>query len=1207
MKAKFTRKFAIMCLSAVMTLGIGVSAAGFMSASAADVLERDVQEIGQEYLVDTVVTISDTANEGTVFPKKITVKNKYNQDVEAEIYSIKYPNGIVKEVIDEIELNVLGKYTVNYKATGQSDVYFDTFAVLDNFANIVSDGYFEKKIDITSIKNKYSQNATMIVSNVDGNNIIPKSIVVDGAEYVYAKTLFPNKTSVTSESFSLAYTGRYVVYYVNSVTGDYYTDAFTCVASSDNSSTEYAGVRAVVTPGTSFDINKVINLNDSSIISEDGTVDLFSFKHTVGNGGVEYFVSMLYITIQDVNDPNVYIKLNLENQDSSSSRDQFYWRASTKELPDVGLRTASGTGENPSGNRKYLVGYVDGERYKGYHSWAGQLSSGAHKNHVIRYNPITNVISVNGKIITDLDEPSFYDAGAKLFKGFPSGNVKISVSSADQTDTYYLEFNQIGNSSGEELCEMLSRGVPDDYAPEISVDFEETQVGSVYAKLNSDFKLPSATAIDPNNASPVSIRVYKNYSSSSKELVPLNDDGTVTLSDMVLYTAEYISYDVYGNYSKFTFNIVPKNDDIIEEAEGYIVKNGNISLKAKKISLTAGKKVDTKLFDILTTFNNASKLKLNVSIRHAGETVYSVDVDSSNINEDIAFNYVPVIVGDYTVVYTYSDNVTSESFSYNVECVSDSELIGFVGNPFVNKYYIFGMEYDLSDFTAYKFGDNLEAQVTKFYVDYKDIESVEGQSDSENWIEAKNGVFVVGTDSEVKADPVDCKYKALRFKFVSSSAEYVTDFASIIDVRRETDRKIEVKGTKGNLDYGKYFDLSNFDSSIPEGAKYYLFDAKTPNGSAELKVISPLTFDNAGGFNIAFSTFTTHRDFSKLTVKLTDAYDSNNFVNFHYELIGDETVVYVDGGRKYPTKILNNQSKVTSNYPLFSETEGQTENKLDYSFNLNNQIITSANKQFSVNFKPTNNLFYVSIELGNIVGENAAIAVTTVGNSDISISTKIDNKAPITYYMSSAGNYAVGSEVTIYAPTIADFATPFNAKNASVKVTLNNTPVTSVEGVTLDGKQDPTKNYTLKISDFVTYRVDYSATDIAGKNASTTYRITGIDKVNPVITLNYGFNENTIHNVTLGKPFSIDYSVSDDRSNEANIQCRVIIFHDETMRPTYSSLPMEYSEKEGDYITNNLLITDTCTLTTKGMYTVYVYAWDEANNTTYAKYKLNVR
>ena len=48
---------------------------------------------------------------------------------------------------------------------------------------------------------------------------------------------------------------------------------------------------------------------------------------------------------------------------------------------------------------------------------------------------------------------------------------------------------------------------------------------------------------------------------------------------------------------------------------------------------------------------------------------------------------------------------------------------------------------------------------------------------------------------------------------------------------------------------------------------------------------------------------------------------------------------------------------------------------------------------------------------------------------------------------------------------------------------------------------------------------------------------------------------------------------------------------------------MEYAQAKDDYT----LITDTCTITVKGMFTVYVYAMDEAGNTVYAKYKLNVQ
>ncbi len=1174
MKATFTRKLAVMCLSAVMTLGIGVGVAGLMPANAANIQEYDVTAINSEYLVNTQIAVSDTTVEGkTVFPKTITVGGD-----SATAYSIKYPDGTVHGIGEEIALKSIGKYTITYQS--QSNHYFDTFSVLNKFADILSDGYFEKKINVESIAQSYYNDSTIVVSDTGSGNVIPETITVNEVSYTYTKTLFPDKTVQTSKSFAINKIGRYVVYYENSATGDYYTDAFTSINTTrNNSSTEYASVRAVMTPGTSLDINKIINLNDPSITDEDGTVDLFNFKYTVGESTIESYLDMLYITIQDVNDPNVYIKLNLENYDASNSRSDFYFRASTKDLPDVGCEDKDGSGETSSGKRKALSSYIDGTRYLGYHSWAGKQSSGPHANNVISYNPKTNVIYKNGEMIVDLDEPGFYDAGAKFFTGFPSNNVKISVSASGQTSTYYLEFAKIGNSSGVELHEMLTHGVPDTAGPEIFVDYEETQVGSVYAKLGSKFKLPSATAIDANSPSNVAIRVYKNYSSSSKEFVPLESDGSVTLSQMIVYTAEYTSYDVYGNLSKVTFNIVPVEKDDLTASDEFILDDGNITLKASKISLVSGEQVSGKIFEIFDTFNNKSKLKLNVSIYLAGQTVYSVDLDSTNLEDDVHFDYIPQAVGDYTIVYTYSDNVTKGSKAYTVTCTSNNS-VNFLGDAFLYKYYIYGLEYDLSSFTAYKFGSTLEPQQTTVEVSY---DGGEYQSVGDS--------VVIGADSEGNV-PVEKTISTVKFRYNSGSAVYETDTAVVVDVRRDTTRALELKGTRGNLDYSKYFDLSNFEAE--EVGTTYRFDAKTSNGSAELKIISPLTFDNSGNFMMQLSTYSTHKDFSKLTVKLTDAYDPSNQLKFNFETIQKDTVIYTDGGRKYPTV----------EFPLFSNNPAQTSAKLSFSFNLNNQIISASNKSFSASFRPTNNLFYVSLELGGIVGENAAISVTTIANVEIDNSLIIDNKPPITYYQSSAGNYAIGSEVTIFAPIVADFATPFSTKkSASVKVTLNNVPVTSVEGVVLDGTQDPTKNYTLKVTDFITYRIDYKATDVAGKNAGSTYRITGVDKVGPVITLNYGFNENTVHNVTLGKPFTIDYSVTDDRSVGVKVQGRVIIFNDTNMRPTYSALPMECSSGEGEYT----LITDTCTLTTRGMHTVYVYAFDEVGNATYAKYKVNVK
>ena len=1185
MKAKFTKKLAVICLSAVMSLGIGVGVAGIKPANATQLTYKNVADINENYLLNTSVSFSDSVVNGkTTFPKTITVDSD-----TATADSVTYPNGVVRKVGDyDLSLNTLGKYSVLYK--GQSGDYFDTFVVLNNFADILSDGYLEKKIKVDGIEQYYAQNTSIVFSNdvVSGATVLPKTIEVNGNEYVYNRTLFPNQNIVTSETFSLGCLGRYVVYYVNADSSDYYTCGFTSVADTKNggnSKEEFAGVRAVMTPGTTINFNKVIDLNN---VDEKGNVELFTFKYNVGYEGVELFTDYLYIKIEDVNDPNTYIMLNLENFNNASNKNNLYFRASTKDLPDVACKVQespiNSTGEsnaNTSKNKRLLT-FRNGKPYTCFHSYGGVYSRGPHANNVISFNPSTMELYLREEssstkyFIVDFNDVNTYDAGAKLFEGFPSNNVKISLSSGGQLSNYYVEFSQIGDSKGEELHSLLA-GVSDTKAPDIKLDCEETTSGSVYALYGSDFVLPSARAIDANSPSNVSVKVYKNYS-STKELVSLNEDGTLKISNSTVYTAEYSSFDLYGNESKVLLNIVPVQRTKFEEVSGKLSVNDGIRFEADKISLVTGQTVSGKIVNTIESLNNFNKLKLNVAVRFAGETIYSEDYNYLNV-ESAHFNFTPVAEGDYTVIYTYEDNVTKNVVTYNVSC-SSNNLVGFNGAPQLYNYYIYGLEYDLSRFNAYKFGTTVEEQATSVEVSYDGGEFV---SISKN--------YVIGADSEGNV-PLDKNVYSVQFKFKSGNAEYVTPAKPIVDIRKDTTKSLEVKGVNGNIDYSKYFDTTDFD--VSKVGTSYLFDAINPVGSAELKIISPLTFNRDGDIVVAFSTYNTHKDFNKISVKLTDAYNPDNYLKFNYEYYLNNTLVYVDGGRKYPTNTV----------PLFSKDENVPESELDFSFNVNNQIITASNRTFNVNFRPTANMFYVSLELGDIYGQSAGISVTTVSNVEINNSTIIDTKAPIAYYESSAGNYAIGSLVTIYAQSVADFATPFISKNSSVKVTLNNQPVMSEEGVLLNGvDNDPTKNYTIKVKDFVTYKIDYKATDAAGKNAGSTYRITGVDKVKPVITLNHGFNENTIHNVTLGKPFTIDYTVSDDKTVTQAIKSRVIIIHDRTMRPTYSTLPMECSADEGEYT----LITDTCTLTTKGMYTVYVYAYDEAGNTTYAKYKLNVR
>ena len=1058
------------------------------------------------------------------------------------------------------------------------------------------------RYDVTEVASTYAIGTQVTVSNVADptSTVFPKEISIDSVTATANTLRYPDGYErLIGDSLVLNQLGDYTITY-KAGADSYYFDTFTVLDNFTNISGDgtveayenagsIQGVTANMLPGTRMTFNKVIDL--TQVDPETGCVDLFSAIFNVRDAETGYVPAKYVImTLEDVNDPSVYLNIRMMVTNIG------YFRIENKDLPDSGLLPASSGTEILSGKSKGLICYIDGVRYKNYFSNAGRWWISATTDHMIRYNPTTQQLfrddnakaHSNGNIFADLDNIDAWDPGTKFFTGFPSNAVKLTLSATDQVDTFSLDITSIGDSKGEDLYNLIEDGVDDVKAPQITINAKETSAGSVYAKFGSKFVIPSATAVDANNASEVSIKVFKNYVTNSKVYVPLQDDGTLLLNEKTVYTIEYTSYDSYGNVAKELLKVVPTT---VTPLTGYdIISNENIQFGANKLALVAGVKCNANIFEQLTTINDSNALNLSVNVMHAGKSVFSGEYTAKDIKEgNLAFDFLPVSIGDYVVTYNYSDNLEKGTYTYTVACTSNN-VVNYKEAPLLQRSYIYGMKYDISSHVAYQFGETLTAKNTVAEISY---------DDGATWTQV-NGTFVVGADAQGEV-PVTKAVDSIKFKYTCGELVQVTDSAPIVDTRLDTTRPMALvaSGTgankvAGNVDYTKYFNLDEFD--VITGVDYaykYLFDAKTTSGSATIKTNNPITFDKKGELYTAVATYTEFNSYTKLTITLVDAYDPTNTLDVYIELVQGETLIWLEGTKKY----------AVADYPLFSTTADKNISSLELTFSNKNQLLTVCGKQFSTNFHATNNLFYVDYTIGGITGTNAVLSITDISNAALTSRTVVDNKAPVFNFVSSAGTYALGTKLTVYAPIATDFVSPYlHEGHTSVKVTVNNKAIKSVDGVTLDGTQ-PTKDYEIEISDVLIYKVTYYVEDNAKKNDTISYTIQGADKINPVITLGYDFNENTIHNVTLGKPFTIDYTVSDDISETEAIYARVVIVNDRTSRITYAAEPMEYAENSKDYT----LITDTCTITVKGMYTVYVYAKDEASNTVYASYKLNVQ
>ncbi len=1136
MKASIGKKIAVFCLSAAMAVGIGFGLSG-IEAAQAHTSEMDI--VLDTYKLDSVITVSDDATTGVVFPKTVQIS-----DTEiASAYVITYPNGVSLSVKDGIVLDQVGLYTITYKSIvgGVANVYSDTFKVYNNFS---SDGELVE---------------------------------------LYEKDVYSAYTK-------LAVKDSYGIYDPNTPTAD-----ATVVET-------VKGVRAKLAPGTTVSFNNVINVNN---VRNDGFAELAFFNPNAVNRSEQALIySAIDFTFTDVNDPNNYITVTLSCSVASVG---FSFGASTGQLPLVGTRdTYVDTVTELAGSRRIF--YVDGVKNVAYLNSTGTWGNGeqALYDYKILYNPETHVImrecirrfdfengqknGINTDVVVDLDNPDIYDEGAELFKGFSTGEVRLSVQARNFTDASgYCEFYGLGDIQYDDLRTYYTGDEIDDTkAPEIKINVKETDANGVYTVYDPQnpvkFKMPSAVAYDASECSDVSVRVYKNYSDASKIFVPANADGTFDVTEKVIYTLEYKATDAFGNVGYSTLRVVPL--DTPELIEGDVQINGGIQAVFDKVELTTGKQYAGEILKYLHSYNITSDLKVKVSVTNGDEVMFSglynyADFEGEN---KPLFDVRPLTVGVYKVTYEISDNVGEVVYSYDVNCVSTG-LVDFAEAPLLQRYYMLGMTYAKTDFTAYKFGNTVSENPTDMYVSY---------DDGATWTKV-NKTFVMGANANGTLMSVN----SVKFKYVSAGVEdLITDSAPVVDIR--TDESIAnndpvrvkqlSKTEPGNLDQVKYFKGINAVVS-KSTLNTVISTASVNSGNAITTFINPVSADSNGSFYFEFATDSTKADYNELIIRYVDAYDPTNVSEVKFFLANGATRISLNGSKD-----------VDAGISLYGST-------FQTYLSITNQVFSYSTQKFDFNFKPTNNIFYIELEMNQINGDNAQLTVTTIGNHKFQLARTVDSSSPMVSFNSAAGAYGIGTQVTIAAPFVNDILTPYvhtladGTNRTKVTVMRNKQYVKSIDGVTLNGTQDPTRDYVIELNEFGTLDVKYDVSDEAGKSQSPSYSISAVDIEPPVIELNYGFNKDTIHNVTLGKAFSIEYNVTDNITDSTKLTTYVMIYRDSDYFNVYNSEPFEVLSDRSQWSN----ITDTCTLTRKGIYTVYIFAMDEDYNMTFASYKLNVQ
>lgn len=445
-----------------------------------------------------------------------------------------------------------------------------------------------------------------------------------------------------------------------------------------------------------------------------------------------------------------------------------------------------------------------------------------------------------------------------------------------------------------------------------------------------------------------------------------------------------------------------------------------VTIEVSQTDITCG------LFEQITVADVKS-----VTVNGDGEFYMSAQLiapDGKEIQlKDNAF--VPEQTGEYLLIYTATDyvgNAYEKRFKVNVEPLTKPV---FVLTPRLPAAFIYGFNYDLPEAKAYE-GSGAVVPV-KIYVDNEEING----SFTPSEIQSKNGWVTVG-------------YAA---QGTSGTTEYKTEVKVVTP--------LVTQGEATYIDQAAYFVTSNATATMEKDFVSVAFGAE-----------GKFTFANKLNARAASITFVcADKTFDSVQVIMSDGDDAEKTVTV--------TITYADG--KYFAALPHDGNL----YNL-----GKKGESVGIAYNNVNGAVSGADNSVcgKIAFYDNGNAFdgfgdavYISVVCNTQSGATlnfTNIVNQTLGHrSSAGIIGSTDLIAPqIVVDDDADGNYNIGDTAIIPAVKAFDVLNPIQ----SVKVT-----VIAPDGTRVLNNADGTTEHTIRLDNYGTYAVTYTATDNFGRRA----------------------------------------------------------------------------------------------------------------------------
>lgn len=657
MKKSFAKKLLVLCLSAVLAVGVGFGFAGIKTVEA-DSVKYNFREIAEQYDYNSKVTLPNRAS--------------YNNRPVTN-GTVTFPNGMMFSAGSEITLDQYGMYTVSYQyvTTTTTRVIYDTFVVKQEYFSLSTNNgsYVESIADITDpvVLNHSTRK--------EGINVALK----EGCEIVFNKPV---------DLKNVGENGLCDIISISPIIGSYRPLTYSDSGSVATYAYEQYVDDVVVTLTDAYDASIFVTFRFDFNLTQTGYAYIRSGTNTQEENGIT----------KTTDSVGRWDKIPFYYQD------QLYmsWFGAYGGQGGQSMSTYAPTTCYKCGEQLGTISVGMTQIKCTNDKCNAQNQVRLPKGITLQYDPVNDITYFdNGSGSTLLSMfrlADSYSSGTTLFSGFTTGEVIVSMKAQTYTKpTAYIEVLQIGDIDGATLVSNMGKEtLADDRDPEIVINAKMTDDNGVYAAIGDTFYIPSAKAYDVNLASDVMVNVYKNYGQANQTSVNVNTaDNSFLVEELATYTIEYSAVDASGNVGKNQVYVNPVDVSGNVNSGNEIFLNKGILFATNKIpaaSFKAGHEIVLPAYT-LRTLNDEDSLKIDILANANGKT-YNID--------PVSRSFVPETTGTYTITYAISDNVSSYVETYTIDCTSDN-TVRFATKPFSYRHYIAGMKYEIEKPVAYRY------------------------------------------------------------------------------------------------------------------------------------------------------------------------------------------------------------------------------------------------------------------------------------------------------------------------------------------------------------------------------------------------------------------------------------------------------------------------------------------------------------------------